>query len=278
MAASAVMDHAQANCLEADPNITMDASHKSLLESDDISIGSSVHEIITLETNRKKERKQKSRERIRKLFKQTFSLSKNTPGTTTLNSPSTYDNLSVDNDLSLSSADTISDLNTRSRKVTKPLSIMTVRTQEESVGGGGVSNMRKLRRKVTIRMKSDISCASNRSRSVADDENLSEASASTNSLDDISLSFSRVEIREYEVVPGVNPSVSEGPPIELGWGHTDARAIGIDQYEGTRLNYRRLKLEMRMPSKVRTNLLLDHGSTKKMIREATKIAKKHRWW
>ena len=35
---------------------------------------------------------------------------------------------------------------------------------------------------------------------------------------------------------------------------------------------------MRIPKKYRKELLLYHGSTKKMIKEATKIAKKHRWW
>ena len=162
---------------------------------------------------------------------------------------------------------------------------MTVRTQEDSLRGGNVPEMRKLRRKVTIKIKStDASCTTrsnsvrtSRSLSGSMDE-LSEASASTNSIDDVSLSFSNVYIREYQIIPGVNPAVSGGPPIELGWGHSETRTMDLDQYEGTRGNSRRLKMQMRMPLKVRKDLLLYHGSTKKMIKEATRTAKKHRWW
>jgi len=38
------------------------------------------------------------------------------------------------------------------------------------------------------------------------------------------LGFRKVYIREYEVVPGCNPSVSCGPPLELGWRNSTHRA------------------------------------------------------
>jgi len=38
------------------------------------------------------------------------------------------------------------------------------------------------------------------------------------------LGFRKVYIREYEVVPRCNPSVSCGPPLELGWQNSTHRA------------------------------------------------------
>ena len=40
----------------------------------------------------------------------------------------------------------------------------------------------------------------------------------------LKLGFRKVYIREYEVVPGCNPSVSCGPPLELGWRNSTHRA------------------------------------------------------
>jgi hypothetical protein len=156
--------------------------------------------------------------------------------------------------------------------------IMTVRTLDESLRGGSLSDMRRLRRRVSIRFKSfngdaDPSCKSFGDSSLSLDD---DSSAYSSTSHKISLGFHKVIIREYEVVPGCNPSVSCGPPVELGWKHGDHREIDLDKYESVREGRRRYKLQMRMPKEVRKNLLLLHGSTKKMIKEASKNAKRGR--
>lgn len=158
--------------------------------------------------------------------------------------------------------------------------IMTVRTLEESLHGGSLPDMRRLRRRVSIRFKclnGDV--ASSSCKSFGDySSNQDEECTTSSSIGDKSslLGFHKVMIREYEVVPGCNPSVSCGPPVELGWKHAEHREIDLEKYENIREGRRRYKMQMRMPKEVRKNLLLLHGSTKKMIKEASKNAKKGR--
>lgn len=156
--------------------------------------------------------------------------------------------------------------------------IMTVRTLDESLRGGSLSDMRRLRRRVSIRFKSFNGDVAPSCKSLGDSSlNLDDESSTYSSTSQkISLGFHKVIIREYEVVPGCNPSVSCGPPVELGWKHGEHREIDLDKYESVREGRRRYKLQMRMPKEVRKNLLLLHGSTKKMIKEASKNAKRGR--
>ncbi len=142
--------------------------------------------------------------------------------------------------------------------------IMSVRTQEESLENGHVPRMRKLRRKVTIKFKSTGDLAG----AIDGTESISLASCSIAS--EISVDFSKVHIREYEVVPGQNPSCSCGPPIELGWRHGETLNFDLERFEGVREGRRRLQAQMRMPPDTRRGLLLNHGSSQKHIREATK--------
>ena len=49
-----------------------------------------------------------------------------------------------------------------------------------------------------------------------------------------SVSFSSLSIREYQVALGENPSVSYGPPIQLGWDFSNEYQVSLDQYEQAR--------------------------------------------
>jgi len=212
-------------------------------DCDDMSVGStnsaasSVHEIIVSETDRRKERVNRIRERRRQQQRPTEK--------------------SNDDSSSLSSSSS------------SIAGIMTVRTLDESLFGGRVSEMRKLRRKVTIKFKNPESAAAS---SLASDEEISVYST----MSDISLGFAHVYIREYEIVPGNNPSCSKGPPIELGWAHIEHSHMDFEKYEDVRDGRRRLHAQMRMPTEVRKSLLLHHGSSQKMIRDATRSAAIHR--
>lgn len=197
------------------------------------STASSVHEIVVFETKRKKELLARIRNRRR-----------NKKGKTT------------GDDISTSST---------TESCAGSSGIMSVRTLEESLGDSSVTKMRKLRRRVTIKFKSPDG------EGVEDNEEITLSARSAASvLGDISLDFSRVYIREYEVVPGENPSCTSGPPLELGWAHGTTLDFCIDKFEGVREGRRRLQAQMRMPADARRGLLLQHGSSQKMIREATK--------
>ena len=153
--------------------------------------------------------------------------------------------------------------------------IMTVRTLEESLHGCTLADMRRLRRRVSIRFKEVISKNSEGLVNCPSYQN-DECQVNSSKDDRITLGFHKVIIREYEVVPGCNPSVSCGPPVELGWNHSEHKEIEVDRYENLRQGRRRYNMQMRMPKDVRKNLLLTHGSTKKMIKEASRNAKKGR--
>ena len=253
--------------LKIDIDLSMDSAGKSIRDEDDddISIASStassVHEMITYEMKRKEDRKSKIRERLRRL---------------------TSRRRSNGDDQSFASFS--SDCSSRSSDA---VGIMTARTLEESLEGGRVVEMRKLRRKITIKFKNPSTSKASESDSVTLSEDLSmsessglSSSVKSSSLDEISLGFSKVYIQEYIVVPGVNPSCTSGPPVELGWAHSELREIDFERYERTRHGKRRFKMQMRMPNRIRKELLLFHGSTEKMIKKATKAANNspHKWW
>jgi hypothetical protein len=225
-------------------------------EDDDNSVSStasSVHEIIVFETDRRKERIYRIRLR-RKIAQLGLHGNTDNPDDPVLSSGSAG-------------------------------GIMSVRTLDESLHGTKISEMRKLRRKMTIKVKNlDVFNGSNStangtgSTEESDDvsviSGLSGLSLSTagNSSLNVKLGFSHVHIREYELVPGANPSVSSGPPVELGWAHTEPTSVEFDKWESIRDGRRRLQAQMRIPPHVRRELLLHHGNAQKDIRDATRNA------
>ena len=49
-----------------------------------------------------------------------------------------------------------------------------------------------------------------------------------------SVSFSQLEIREYDICLSDHPSCSYGPPIQLDWDYTTQRVVDIEDYESQR--------------------------------------------
>ncbi len=89
------------------------------------------------------------------------------------------------------------------------------------------------------------------------------------------VTFQNVEVREYELMPGFNPSISDlGPPVELGWKSTEAVVYSLDQFEEVRCDLRRERYLLRMPACERKDLLLIHGNDMNSIRRATEEAYK----
>jgi hypothetical protein len=68
-----------------------------------------------------------------------------------------------------------------------------------------------------------------------------------------SVKFSTLEIREYAVVLGANPSTTHGPSLELDWEAQSSETFDLDCYEVQRPP-RRERIELAMPGIVRENL------------------------
>lgn len=89
------------------------------------------------------------------------------------------------------------------------------------------------------------------------------------------VAFDKVSIREYKIVCGDNPSISEGPPIQLDWSSIDTFNGAVDEFEEEREDERRSHpSQMKIPSRVRTELLLYFGSTKAEIESCARKAQK----
>ncbi len=167
---------------------------------------------------------------------------------------------------------------TSSRKKVHPGGIMAVRTQEESLitkGLSGKRNKYKIKRRALKRaLNGNASTSSldsySSSLSCSIDSKSSPASVITGSATSNKVTFHQVIIREYPQIPGVNPSVSRGCPLTIGWDHEHQHAYNIDKFEAVRV--RRDSVQMRMPADYRTRLLRSHGHSWKDIQKCTKEA------
>mmetsp|Transcript_29728 Transcript_29728/g.28587 ORF Transcript_29728/g.28587 Transcript_29728/m.28587 type:complete len:185 (-) Transcript_29728:85-639(-) len=84
-----------------------------------------------------------------------------------------------------------------------------------------------------------------------------------------SVSFSKLEIREHNIVYGDHPCASS-LPISLGWEHSSSIIeVDIDSYENVRADYRRKGDEIRLSQLERKNLLKRVGGlTESDIKDA----------
>jgi hypothetical protein len=85
-----------------------------------------------------------------------------------------------------------------------------------------------------------------------------------------SVSFHKLTIREYSQVPEINPSVSSGPPIGLGWDVELEGSVDIAKYEEFRPP-RRSRSELNIPASVRKTMLCQEHSLAEVNR-ATKLS------
>eukprot|EP00934_Nitzschia_sp_Nitz4_P006011 Nitzschia sp. Nitz4//scaffold116_size91068//7581//10009//NITZ4_004946-RA/size91068-snap-gene-0.1-mRNA-1//1//CDS//3329533542//6001//frame0 len=68
--------------------------------------------------------------------------------------------------------------------------------------------------------------------------------------------FGNIQLREHERAVGDNPSCSTGPPVGIGWRHSETKIINIDEFERERAH--KPKCNVLTRSK-REELLLDWG-------------------
>lgn len=85
------------------------------------------------------------------------------------------------------------------------------------------------------------------------------------------VSFSSIQVREYERIVGDHPDTKVGPPVSIGWKFVENHEVDIDQYEADRT----LKGTRRMSSITRKNLLHNvFGIPEEEIRNAEKEVQK----
>ena len=98
-------------------------------------------------------------------------------------------------------------------------------------------------------------------------------------------SFGKVSTREYNIIPGDNPSVGMGPPLSLGWKFVDLNDLDVEDHiyrfrnerSFTRNNMRNLILNAYQRKKI---LFYDWGFNEEDIDLSTKLAHKvkmQRW-
>jgi hypothetical protein len=72
------------------------------------------------------------------------------------------------------------------------------------------------------------------------------------------VSFDQIHFREYERALGDNPSVSSGPPLSIGWAHTETVALPLDDYEELKPKSR-TKEEFEVPAPIRALILQEQA-------------------
>jgi hypothetical protein len=97
-----------------------------------------------------------------------------------------------------------------------------------------------------------------------DDESTSTTDGCSSSHQHIG--FSTVEIREYPIQIGDNPSVTRGVPITIGWDHCSSYTLNLDDFELVR-PARRLKLQLKMESLDRIRMLKAMGYSRQDIQQ-----------
>lgn len=95
---------------------------------------------------------------------------------------------------------------------------------------------------------------------------MSSTSSNASSDSKRSVSFSCVDVREYDVTLGDNPACSAGPPISLGWKYKDGTRQDLRAYEAKRyITRRKKKKELRLSSNNRKRLLKELGFSSDQI-------------
>ncbi len=89
--------------------------------------------------------------------------------------------------------------------------------------------------------------------------------------------FCTIQIREYPITLGDNPSVSSGVPVTIEWQHEREFVCDLSEYEESK--QRRSKLELLLPERVRMDLVIGSGVSRSEIKEQRRevqICRSHR--
>jgi len=85
---------------------------------------------------------------------------------------------------------------------------------------------------------------------------------------DRSVSFNKLQIREYDMTLGDHPSAVTGPPVQLSWDHKPEQDIPLEEYERAR-QPRRNRRQLRLSYKERERVLFtERGFTAEEVNSA----------
>lgn len=87
------------------------------------------------------------------------------------------------------------------------------------------------------------------------------------------VSFKDVEVRDYSMTLGDNPSCSYGPPVCLDWEYEDSGALNFEEYEARRGKRRSLR-QMVLSYYRRVEILEGAGHSKNEIQSVTRQVNK----
>lgn len=87
-------------------------------------------------------------------------------------------------------------------------------------------------------------------------------------VSDRSVSFNKLQIREYDMTLGDHPSAVTGPPVQLSWDHKPENVILLEDYERAR-QPRRNRKQLRLSYKERERVLFnERGFTPEEVNSA----------
>jgi hypothetical protein len=81
------------------------------------------------------------------------------------------------------------------------------------------------------------------------------------------VSFTALEVREYNIVVGDHPCCPVGVPVTLGWEFEDLHAMNLDAYEASRCP-RRQRTALRTTPEERRQMLVSAGTQEDELRRA----------
>jgi hypothetical protein len=88
------------------------------------------------------------------------------------------------------------------------------------------------------------------------------------------VNFSHVGVRYYERVLEINPAVTNGPAIGIGWRYKRGGDILVDDWEAQRAGMARSSNDLILARPAREAILIQAGYTQKQIVEALRIIRK----
>jgi len=130
---------------------------------------------------------------------------------------------------------------------------MTVASLDDSLGHRGLSRSR--RRAQLQKQKGDA-------HQLPSDEEQQE--------EGLSISFGKIQIRQYERIPGDNPSICFGVPLTIGWAFNEEGVpISVEEYESQRSSEPKKRDEMYVSLRERERILTeDWGINRSAVRAA----------
>mmetsp|Transcript_10889 Transcript_10889/g.18416 ORF Transcript_10889/g.18416 Transcript_10889/m.18416 type:complete len:238 (-) Transcript_10889:156-869(-) len=150
-------------------------------------------------------------------------------------------------------------------------SCMRVKTMEQSLSSKSLATSDSIR--------STRSHLANNNNNADEDYDGDDDDDNDNNSEELrEIRFEKVEVRDYPLILGDNPSVTDGPPLSIDWDHAGEYAVSVEEYENTRPP-RRHKKNMVVPKSVRQDWLRDEGYSRGEMNEAEKLvlkAKKER--